>query len=66
MSDKLTVHLDEIRPGLGNLDYKVLLKELSGLDPDLPVMLEHLSGQEEYAKAAEHIRGVAKEVGVTL
>jgi sugar phosphate isomerase/epimerase len=66
LSDKLTVHLDEIRPGLGNLDYKVFLKELSGLDPDLPVMLEHLQGTELYAQAAEYIRGVAKEVGVTL
>jgi len=66
LSDKLTVHLDEIRPGLGNLDYKVFLKELSGLDPDLPVMLEHLNRAEEYAQAAQFVRGVAKEVGATL
>jgi hypothetical protein len=29
-------------------------------------MLEHLNRAEEYAQAAEYIRGVAKEVGVTL
>ena len=51
---------------MGNLDYRVFLKELSRLDADLPVMLEHLQGAELYAQAAEYIRGVAKEVGVTL
>jgi sugar phosphate isomerase/epimerase len=66
LSNKLTVHLDEIRPGLGNLDYKVFLKELSGLDPDLPLMLEHLKGAEEYAQAAAFVRSAAKEVGATL
>jgi sugar phosphate isomerase/epimerase len=66
LSDKLTVHLDEIRPGLGNLDYKVFLQEISRLGPDVTVMLEHLKGAEEYAQAAEHLRKVAKEVGVTL
>ncbi len=66
LSDKLTVHLDEIRPGLGNLDYRVFLKELSRLDADLPLMLEHLKSQEEYAQSAESIRAVAKEIGVTL
>jgi sugar phosphate isomerase/epimerase len=66
LSDKLTVHLDEIRPGLGNLDYKVFLKELSGLAPDVTLMLEHLKGAEEYQLAADHIRSVAKEIGVTL
>ncbi len=60
---KLTTHLDEIRPGLGGLDYRTFLKELSRI-PEVPLMLEHLPNQEEYRRAAAHIRSVAKEAGV--
>jgi len=66
LHSKLTVHLDEVRPGQGNLDYSVFLKELSKLDPDTPLMVEHLKGEEEYAKAAEHIRSVARQSGIDL
>lgn len=66
LADKLTVHLDEVRPGTGGLDYQTLLRELARLDPDLPLMMEHLPSANEYNQAAAHIRAVAKEVGVTL
>ncbi|QPV62711.1 sugar phosphate isomerase/epimerase [Halosimplex litoreum] len=64
-SDPL-VHLSEVPPGEGNLDYHALLRTLDGLDDDLPVMLEHLDGPEEYERAAEHVRRVADEVGVSV
>lgn len=64
LSGKLTVHLDETRPGLGNLDYRVFLRELSKLDPDTPLMIEHLPTRQEYEAAALHIRTVAREIGV--
>ena len=60
---KLTTHLDEIRPGLGGLDYAAFLKELSNL-PDTPLMLEHLSNEEEYRLAAEYIRSIAQKTGL--
>lgn len=66
IGDKLMVHLDEVRPGLGMLDYGVLLRELSTLDGDLPVMLEHLPNSAEYAEAARYVRSRAAEAGVTL
>ncbi|MGQ9684145.1 MAG: sugar phosphate isomerase/epimerase family protein [Anaerolineae bacterium] len=66
LRDRATVHLDEIRPGLGGLDYRVLLTELNSLDPDLPLMLEHLEKAEDYVDAAAYIRGAAREVGVSL
>ncbi len=66
LSGKLTVHLDEVRPGLGNLDYYVFLQELNKLDPDTPLMLEHMETEEEYALAADHVRSIAKEMGVTI
>jgi len=66
LGDKLTVHLDEVRAGLGGFDFHACLRELDRLGPDLPLMIEHLPTAEEYALAAEHIRGVAREVGVAL
>lgn len=58
LSGKLTTHLDEVRPGLGNLDYQVYLRELNTLK-DVPLMLEHLSTEEEYRQAAYYVRGKA-------
>jgi sugar phosphate isomerase/epimerase len=66
LAERLTVHLDEARPGAGELDYRVLLGELDRLEPDLPLMLEHLSRAEDYEQAAAHIRRVAGEAGVRL
>lgn len=66
LADRLTVHLDEVRPGLGGLDYRTLLRELSGLDPDLPLMLEHLPREEDYDAAATYVREMAQEVGVAF
>jgi len=66
LDTKLTVHLDEVRPGLGNLDYRVFLQELNKLDPGTPLMLEHLVGEEEYVAAAAHVREVASGIGVEL
>jgi len=61
----LTTHLDEVRPGLGALDYATFLKELRRI-PDTPLMLEHLPNPEEYRLAADHIRRIAKATGSFL
>lgn len=65
LQKKLTTHLDEIRPGLGGLDYAVFLKELSRF-PGTPLMLEHLSSPPEYEQAAAHIRSVAQTAGLSF
>jgi len=66
LSARLTTHLDEVCPGKGNLCYRTMLKELDKLDPDTPLLMEHLSSEEEYDQAATHIRSVADELGLTL
>lgn len=66
LSGKLTVHLDEVRAGLGYLNYSVLLCRLDALDDDMPLMIEHLSSDEECVQAAGYIRTVAKDAGVRL
>jgi sugar phosphate isomerase/epimerase len=66
LGEELTVHLDEVRPGLGTLDYRVFLTEMEKLDPDTPILVEHLTEDEEYAAAVAHIRGVAGELGLAV
>lgn len=61
----LTLHLDECRPGTGGLDHAALFAALTTLDPDLPVMLEHLPNHQEYLAAADHLRGIATTLGVS-
>jgi sugar phosphate isomerase/epimerase len=66
LSSQLTTHLDEVRPGLGNVDYRTLLQELNRLDPDTPLMIEHLKTEEAYRRSAEYIRSVAREAGLSF
>lgn len=62
----LTTHLDEVRPGLGGLAYDVYLKEIEALNPDLPLMLEHLPNPEEYVEAARFVRATAATNGIAI
>jgi sugar phosphate isomerase/epimerase len=63
--DNYIPQLDEIRPGLGNLDYVAYLQELSRL-PDVPLMMEHLDSDQEYQLAAGYIRGVGGTLSIEL
>jgi sugar phosphate isomerase/epimerase len=65
MSGQLTVHLDEVRSGLGSLDYKVFLKELNRLPGDAPLILEHLP-PEAYPLAREYVVDVAAQIGLSF
>jgi sugar phosphate isomerase/epimerase len=66
LSTKLTTHLDEMRPGLGQLDYRTLLLEVDKLDPDTPLMIEHLQTEAAYRLAADYIRTVAAELTISV
>lgn len=66
LREELTVHLEEVRPGLGGLDYRAYLAAIARMDPDLPLIIEHLPAGEDYAAAAGHIRAVAEEMGVPV
>lgn len=60
---RLTVHLEERRPGLGALDYSVFLGEAAKFR-DLPFMMEHLETQDEYLLAAGYIRNIGEKNGI--
>lgn len=64
MSDDLTIRIEEVRPGLGTLDYVTFLRRANQLD-DVPFMLEHLP-MDEYPLAAQYVRDVAVSVQIAL
>ncbi|RAP78406.1 sugar phosphate isomerase/epimerase family protein [Paenibacillus montanisoli] len=66
LKSHLTVHLDEVIPGQGNLDYRTFLTELNKLHPDTTLIIEHLSTNEEYRQAADYIRNTAMELNISL
>ena len=65
LEKEFMTHLSEIRAGLGGLDYRVFLREVSKIG-DLPLMLEHLKRDSEYRLAARYIRAIGRSIGLEL
>jgi sugar phosphate isomerase/epimerase len=63
ITEELTLHMPEVRPGLGGLDYRAFLTEMQRIDPDTPLLVEHLPSDEEYVAAVAHVRAVASDLG---
>ena len=66
MSKQFTTMIKEVAPGKGILDYPMFLQQIEALDPDMPVILEHLETQEEYTDAFEYVKGIADENNIVL
>ena len=66
MIDGFPVNIQEVRPGLGILDYKSYLSELSKLPEKPPLMLEHSGTDKEYHQAATYVRSVARDLRLTI
>ena len=59
------LHLDEVQIGEGVLDYRTYLTQLDRLPREVPLMLEHLTG-EAYAVARDRIFAVGDAIGVSF
>lgn len=57
------LHLDEVQIGEGALDYREYLSQLDRLGRDVPLLTEHLKG-DEYAVARDRIFAVGDAIGV--
>jgi len=62
----LTLRLDEAPPGEGDLDFDSFLEALAGLDPDLPLLVEHLDSPEAYERAVGFLRERAAKLSLSL
>lgn len=66
LSGKLTVHLDEVRPGLGELDYETYLRCMTTLDDRACMMLEHMTEEIDYIEATKYIKSLAEQMGIEI
>lgn len=66
LQGRLAMHLDEVAPGLGAMDYPTYLAELNRLPDTPPLLLEHLASQEEYAGARDRLLGIARTAGIEV
>ena len=63
----LTTLLEECSPGEGTLDFAKVLRILDEkLPADAPVLLEHMTTFEEYAKAYQYLAEIAEANGVSI
>jgi hypothetical protein len=63
MDSALLVRFHEVMPGTGGLDYATYIREINKLNPDLPLLIEHLRSDEDYCKAAAHLWDVERSLG---
>ncbi len=61
---EMNVHLLEVIPGTGVLDYTTYLKRVVALPGEVPLMLEHLKYADEYDKARGYIQTLGRKIGV--
>ena len=50
LSERYTIRLEECGPGDGEFPLRYYVSKMHELDPDMPVILEHLNTDEEYIK----------------
>ncbi len=63
---EMQVHFREVTLGTGELDYTTYLKRLAALPNDVPLMIEHMQGPEEYDKSREYLFELADRIGVSF
>lgn len=54
----------EVKLGAGELDYRTYLKRLAALPGDVPLMIEHMHGAEEYDECRRWLFDLAPKAGV--
>jgi sugar phosphate isomerase/epimerase len=59
----MQVHFREVVLGTGSVDYRTYLKRMAALPGDVPLMIEHMKGAEEYDRSREYVFHVGKEIG---
>jgi sugar phosphate isomerase/epimerase len=65
LEDRLVLHIAEVLPGLGTLDYGLLLTRMQALKPDVYALIEHLP-DEKVPQARENVVSMAQQYGVEL
>lgn len=65
LEDQLVLHIKEVLPGTGTLDYGLLLTRMQALQPDVYALIEHLP-DDQVPQARENVVRMAEKVKVAL
>jgi len=63
---EMNVHFREVMLGTGALDYRTYLRRLAALPGEVPLMIEHMQGAEEYDRSRRHLFELASKIGVAF
>lgn len=61
---EMQVHFREVVLGTGKLDYATYLRRVAQLPHDVPLMIEHMQGADQYAQSRQYVFAVGKRIGV--
>ena len=56
MDERYTLRLEECGPGDGEFPLRYYVEKMNGLDPEMPVILEHLSTDKQYLKYMKYLK----------
>ncbi len=56
LSSAYTIRLEECAPGCGEFPLRKYAEKMSSLDPDMPMILEHLNSDDEYVKYMGYLK----------
>ena len=62
----LTFNLKERACGNGNLDIVSYVRSVNRLDPDMPLLIEHLSSEEEYTASMTYVKALLARHDVNI
>jgi sugar phosphate isomerase/epimerase len=62
----ISVILEEVPMGQGNIDLKTFMRQIEGLSRPVPFMMEHLPDEAAFDAASLIIRNTGKELGIEL
>lgn len=58
LKEEYTFQLEECAPGKGEFPLRYYVEKMNGIDPDMPVILEHLNTDEEYITYMNYLKEV--------
>lgn len=66
MEQGMTSLLREVGVGLGELDVAHYIRRADMLSPEMPMIIEHLSSDQEYLDAIDRVKNIAKNADITI
>lgn len=66
LAANLTTHISEAAPGKGMLRYPAFLRAVESLGADMPLIIEHMTEEQDYVDAVDFIASVAKDNNITI